>query len=92
MEKLTKDLIEIITAFNKSLTNHLPALEAQIKEIIDKKIINESQIEHLLDTLLSMSTHGIGNDLFIQLIEYYKIASPEGAEFYWNEYDNNDQD
>jgi hypothetical protein len=92
MEKLTKDLIEIITAFNKSLANHLPALEAQVKEIIDKKITNENQTEYLLDTLLSLSMHGIGNDLFIHLIEYYKLVSPEGAEFYWNEYDKTDED
>lgn len=38
MKKLMKDLIEIITAFNKSLANHLPALEAQVKEVIDKKL------------------------------------------------------
>ncbi len=60
--------------------------------MINKQITNENQIEHLLDTLLSLSMHGIGNDLFIKLIEYYKGIMPEGAHFYWNEYDNQDED
>lgn len=44
-------------------------------------------IEHQLDTLLSLTIHGVGDTLFIQLLEYYKTIDAEGAVFYWNEYD-----
>jgi hypothetical protein len=31
--------------------------------------------------------HGMGDKLFVRLLEYYKTVDPEGAMFYWNEYD-----
>jgi hypothetical protein len=91
MEKLRNEIIEMVTAFQESLAQHLPALQQAVQAIIARKAINESEIEHLLDTLLSLTAHGMGNELFIRLLEYYKTVSTEGAEFYWKEYDQENQ-
>ncbi len=46
----------------------------------------------MLDTILSLTDLGIGNDLFIKLLEYYKTIDAEGAIFYWNEYDRKEEE
>jgi hypothetical protein len=92
MKKPHNEIIELITAFQRSISQHLPSLEQAVQAIIVGKITRESEIENLLDTLLSLTAHGIGNELFIRLLEYYKTVSPEGAEFYWKEYDQENQE
>jgi len=32
-----------------------------------------------------------GDDLFIQLLEYYKMIDKEAVLFYWNEYDGKEK-
>jgi|688.fasta_scaffold19006_4 hypothetical protein len=34
---------------------------------------------------------GIGKDLFVQLLEYYKTIDADGAAFYWNEFDKDNE-
>ena len=87
-KQLVNDLKQIIEAFNQSLSVHLPALKNEVVTLIDCKSKDSTEIEHCLDTLLSLTIHGIGDDLFIQLLEYYKTVDEEGAMFYWNEYDD----
>lgn len=33
----------------------------------------------------------VGKHLFVKLLEYYKTIDAEGAAFYWNEYDRDDE-
>lgn len=82
-----KEIADLISGFNKSIESFIPALTEEINELITKHSTDESKIENTLDTLLSMYMHGIGEKLFLQLLEYYKTVSEEGAAFYWNEYD-----
>lgn len=92
MEKnLFDDIKNTIEAFQQSLQQHLPALEAEINHLIVSKNTNKNTIENTLDTLLSLTQMGIGNELFVKLLEYYKTVDVEGAAFYWNEYDNDDE-
>ncbi len=86
-KQLVNDIKQIIDSFNQSLAEHLPALESEIDLLISEKINNANEIEHYLDTLLSLTTHGIGDNLFIRLLEYYKAIDVDGAMFYWKEYD-----
>ncbi len=86
-KKLINDLSQIIQSFNDSLQAHLPALEGEISSLIESKNKDCQIIENCLDTLLSLTTHGVADDLFIKLLEYYKTIDVEGAAFYWNEYD-----
>ncbi len=88
MDSLISDLKDIISDFHKNMREYLPPLESIIDELIAKKSKNTNEIEHLLDTLLSMCQLGIGNALYIKLLEYYKTIDAEGAQFYWKEYDN----
>jgi hypothetical protein len=90
MDKLVNDIKALIDNFNTALEKHVPALEKEVNQIIDEKCTNNNTIEHLLDSLLSLTMHGIGDSLYIKLVDYYKTIDPEGALFYWNEYDNKD--
>lgn len=87
MDKILKDIKELVDAFNQSIIQQLPQLEERVNEIIKLKNDNCQDIEHTLDTLLSLTIHGFGDELFIKLLEYYKIIDAKGAEFYWNAYD-----
>lgn len=84
------EIKQIIESFNQSLLVHLPALKNEVNEIIERNSKDSNEIEHCLDTLLSLTIHGVADDLFIQLLEYYKTVDEEGALFYWNVYDDND--
>lgn len=87
-KQFINDLRQIIEVFNQSLAEHLPTLKNEVKRLVQSGNTDSTEIEHCLDTLLSLTTHGVGDDLFIQLLEYYKTVDKEGAKFYWNEYDD----
>ena len=87
-KKLINDLSKIIQSFNDSLQTFLPALESETGSLIESKSKDSRIIENYLDTLLSLTAHGVADDLFIKLLEYYKTVDAEGAIFYWNEYDD----
>ncbi len=81
------DIKQIIESFQQSLSKYLPAMKSEVNSLIESKSTDSKLIEYYLGTLLSLSTHGIGNDLFIQLLEYYKTIDAAGARFYWDEFD-----
>ena len=85
------DIKQSIADFQQSLKQHLPALENEIKSLVQSGSRDKNKIEHKLDTFPSIVQMGIGKELFVQLLEYYKTIDPEGTAFYWNEYDNNDE-
>ena len=87
MDKLISKISNLIKGFHQQMESYLPALKLEVSQIITQKKTNSSEIENYLDTLLSLSQHGIGNALFIKLLEYYKTIDEEGARFYWEEYD-----
>jgi hypothetical protein len=87
---LFNDIKQTIIEFQNSLKQHLPALEAEINYLIQSKNRDKNTIENTLDTLLSITDMGVGKDLFIRLLEYYKTVDAEGAMFYWNEYDKDE--
>ena len=91
MDRLVNDIKALIDDFNAALEKHLPALENEVNQIISEKCVNNNTIEHLLDSLLSLTMHGVGDALFIKLVDYYKTVDPEGALFYWNQYDDQDE-
>lgn len=91
MDKAFNDIKLLIEDFNKSLQSHMPALENEVRRLINTKSEEHNIIEHHLDTLLSLTIHGVGDNLFIQLLEYYKNIDAEGTIFYWNEYDKEEE-
>ena len=92
MEKdLFQNIKQTIVAFQERLKEHLPALEAEVNHLIQSGNQDKNTIENTLDTLLSLVDMGIGKELFVRLLEYYKTIDSEGAEFYWNEYDKEDE-
>jgi uncharacterized protein YlxW (UPF0749 family) len=92
MAKLTDDIAVLIKAFQQNLQQHIPALEQEVQQLIAGKSKDKNSIENTLDTLLSLMDFGVGDGLYIQLLEYYKTVDAEGADFYWNEYDKKDEE
>ncbi len=86
-ENFLSDRKTNIQYFNESLQAHIPIIETEVSRLIENESENPEEIENTLEVLLSLSVHGIGNDLFIGLLEYYKTIDPENAALYWNEYD-----
>jgi hypothetical protein len=80
-----------IEEFQNSLQRQLPALEADVNALIKNKVQDKNTIEYNLDTLLSLTDMGVGQDLFVKLLEHYKTIDAEGAMFYWNEFDKDEQ-
>lgn len=91
MDKLVNDIKSAIDTFHKSLAMHVPALQQEVNNIIAQKSTDQNNIEHHLDTLLSLTAHGIGDKLYVQLLEYYKTINPEAADYYWGEYDKEEE-
>lgn len=90
-EDLFRNIKQSIESFQESLKGHLPALESEINHLIQSGNHDKNTIENTLDTLLSLVDMGIGKELFMRLLEYYKTLDAEGAAFYWNEYDQDDE-
>jgi hypothetical protein len=90
-DAILNQLKEIIQTFQQSLQSHLPALECEINAIITNKEQNKNTIEYNLDVLISLTDMGVGNELFIKLLDYYKTIDTEGASFYWEEYDKKEE-
>lgn len=86
-KKLINEISRTIQTFNDFLQAHLPALEIEVNSLIESENKDCQLIENYLDSLLSITAHGVADDLFIKLLEYYKSVDIEGAAFYWNEYD-----
>jgi len=87
MEKeFVNKLANVIRSFQEDLRQHLPALEREVNQRIRSKESNTNTIEHLLDTLLSLTMMGVGDELFFKLLGYYRTLDEEGADFYSEEY------
>lgn len=91
MDKLVNDIKALIDNFNAELEKHLPALEKEVDRLIGEKCTDNNTIEYLLDNLLSLTMLGVGDALYIKLVDYYKTVDSEGALFYWNQYDSQDE-
>ncbi len=85
MDESCSNIVNAIKEFHKSLEAYLPALEQEVNRIIENKSTDTKEIEYLLDTL-SPFMHGIGDSLYLKLIEYYKTIDAEAAKFYLEEY------
>lgn len=85
------DIKKAIEEFQEVLQQHLPALEAEVYSLINRQVRDKNAIEYSLDTLLSLTDMGVGQDLFVKLLDYYKTIDAEGAMFYWNEFDKDNE-
>jgi hypothetical protein len=85
------NIIKAIRDFQQHLEQQMPAIEAEVNAMIASETTDSNTIEHTLDNLLSLTDMGVGKDLYIRLLEYYKTIDADGAEFYWNEYDKEEE-
>lgn len=90
-EDLFQQIKQNIETSQGSLKEQLPDLEAEVNGLIQSGTQDERTIEKTLDTLLAWGYMGVGEELFVRLIEYYKAIDAEGAAFYWNDYYHDDE-
>ena len=86
MEESIKALTQLIADSSEQFRSFLPMLEEEADHIISTKTTDPKIIEKLLDTLLSLTTAGIGNDLYIKMLDYYKTVDAVAAKEYWDIY------
>ncbi len=79
-------VVRYFLSWNSKITS-----ESEINAIIDTKVQDSNTIEHSLDTLLSLTDMGLGKELFVKLLDYYKTIDAEGAAFYWKEFDKDEE-
>jgi hypothetical protein len=88
MEHSHDNTINLIAAFNNSIAAHLPALEKEVDALIGSQSKDEKAIEHMIDCLFDLTVYvGIGEKLFLRLLDYYKTINPEAADWYCQEYE-----
>ncbi len=80
-------LVKVINKSRAKMTKFLPAFEASVDNIIQTKSTDKNAIEHLLDSISSFMYMGMGQELYIRLLDYYKTIDAEGATFYWELYE-----
>lgn len=83
MEELSKNIAAAIRQAQADIKKHLPAIEAAVNDIVQTNSTDTKAIEHTLDTLLDLQYIGVGKELFIRLLEYYKTIDPAAAKDYW---------
>ncbi len=83
-------LKELIQGFQASIGQHMPALEQEVDALIQSNSTDPSEIENMLDTLMPLVSMGVGNEMFIRLIEYYKRVDQGAAAEYWRYYEEMD--
>ncbi len=81
------NLVFNIKEMHADIAGFVPAIEDAVNKVIGDHSTNKTEIEHLLDTLTSITPIGLGHALFIKLLEYYKTVDPEAADFYWHLYE-----
>ena len=82
------EFIKLIKTHQKAISKYLPEIAEQVDNIINKNSSDVRQIEQHLDTLYAFTEMGMGKDLFLKLLDYYKNFDPEGAADYWKLYED----
>ena len=84
--KSSDNLVSDIAAMINSLK---PMAEAALKEskprvdyIIENKIVDANEIEHLLENLLNLILSGTDDIYFFKLLNYYATIDKEASDFY----------
>ena len=86
IDKMAEELAKLIRQSSRSLEAYLPSLQKELDDIIDQKNTDTKAVERLLDSLSSLLYAGMGYQLYLRLLEYYKTIDKEGADFYWTLY------
>ncbi|HFA48058.1 MAG TPA: hypothetical protein ENJ95_03460 [Bacteroidetes bacterium] len=86
-----KELVQFIKSSQDSLRSFLPMLEEETGRLIKEGVQDSPAIERHLDTLLSLTSAGLADDLFIRLLEYYKTIDPAAARDYWDIYEEQNE-
>jgi len=81
-EKFIKEIRGMFESLHERMRQNLPFWENEIDTIIANKETDHNEIEWTFDYLLDYTRHGIGNEVYLRLINYYRTLNPEGAASY----------
>lgn len=60
----------------------------EVDALIGSQTRDEKAIEHMIDCLFDLAVYvGIGEKLFLRLLDYYKTVNPKAADWRWQEYE-----
>ncbi len=85
-EKFIKEIRGMFESLHELMRQNLPFWENEVDIIIANKETDRKKIEWTFDYLLDYTRHGIGNELYLRLIAYYRTVNPEGAASYLEMY------
>ena len=81
-EKFIKEIRGMFESLHELMRQNLPFWENEVDTIIANKETDQNKIERTFDYLLDYTRHGIGNELYLLLIAYYRTVDAEGAASY----------
>lgn len=81
-EKFIKEIRGMFESLHELMRQNLPFWENEVDIIIANKETDRKKIEWTFDYLLDYTRHGIGSELYLRLIAYYRTVNPEGAASY----------
>ena len=82
MDKLVKQISNSIEQLQALFQAQLPTLELAVNDLIKSNTKDEEEIYRLMDVLLDFQFVGIGEDVFLKLLEYCKTVNQEAAADY----------
>ena len=85
-EKIITEIRGMFEPIHERMRQNLSFWKNEIDLIIANKVIDQNKIERTFDYLLDYTRHGIGNELYLRLIAYYRTVNPEGAASYLQMY------
>ena len=80
--RISSDLNVFIINASCNATKPSFFLKNEVDTIIANKETDRKKIEWTFDYLLDYTRHGIGSELYLRLIAYYRTVNPEGAASY----------
>ncbi|MBD1432323.1 hypothetical protein H8B06_05760 [Sphingobacterium sp. DN00404] len=81
-EKFITKIRGMFESLHERMRQNLPFWENEVDIIIANQETDRNKIELTFDYLLDYTRHGIGNELYLRLMAYYRTVNPEGAAYY----------
>ncbi|MBD1432348.1 hypothetical protein H8B06_05890 [Sphingobacterium sp. DN00404] len=81
-EKFITEIRGMFESLHERMRQNLPFWENEVDIIIANQETDRNKIELTFDYLLDYTRHGIGNEVYLRLIGYYRTVDPEGAAYY----------
>jgi len=91
-EKFITEIKGMFESLHERMRQNLPFWENEVDTLIANRETDRNKIEWTFDYLLDYTRHGIGNELYLRLIAYYRTVNPDGAASYLKIYQDEEEE